>query len=131
MNTFDRIQLIAHRRGVSLRELNDKAGLGTNAIYRWRVQQPSVDKLVKVARTLGVSTDYLLGNATTTDTKDIQDMLQDVIDGLSNRESLLFLKNGGEVLSQEDAELLRVSLENTRRISKYIAKQKHKQNQDS
>lgn len=61
MELFDRIQEMANRRHLSLRELNEKAGLGTNAIYRWKKQKPSADKIQAVADALNVSTDYLLG----------------------------------------------------------------------
>lgn len=61
MILFDRIKETASLRKLSLRELNEKAGLGTNAIYRWKEQIPSVDKIKKVADVLRVSVDYLLG----------------------------------------------------------------------
>jgi len=55
----------AKKRGMSLREVNDKAKLGPNAIYRWKRQTPSVDKITKVADVLGVTVDYLLGKNNT------------------------------------------------------------------
>lgn len=62
MTLFERIQTTAKKRGMSLRELNDRAKLGTNAIYRWKASKPAADKLQSVADVLHVSTDYLLGN---------------------------------------------------------------------
>lgn len=62
MTLFERIRLNAKKQGMSLRELNDKAGLGTNAVYRWKKTKPAADKLKAVADTLHVSVDYLLGN---------------------------------------------------------------------
>lgn len=64
MTTFERIKGLAKRRGYTLSELNDKAGLGTNSIYHWKNKTPSTHSLNKVAKVLGVSTDYLLGNDT-------------------------------------------------------------------
>ncbi|QOP54907.1 helix-turn-helix transcriptional regulator [Lacticaseibacillus paracasei] len=62
MTLFERIQKVSREHAMSLRELNEKAGLGTNAIYRWKTSQPSADKLQAVADVLHVSVDYLLGN---------------------------------------------------------------------
>ena len=42
-------------------DVAEKAGLGINAIYRWKNQTPTTDSISKVAKVLNVSTDYLLG----------------------------------------------------------------------
>lgn len=60
MTMFDRINQLSKKLGISLREVNDRAGLGTNAIYRWKNQKPSSDKVNKVANVLGVTADYLI-----------------------------------------------------------------------
>ena len=62
MTLFENIQQTAKLRGLSLRSVNEKAHLGPNAIYKWKTQTPSTDKLKAVADVLGVSVDYLLGN---------------------------------------------------------------------
>lgn len=62
MNVYDRIKKQASNRGWSLQDLADKAGLGTNSIYRWRTMNPKMDSLQAVADTLNVTVDYLLGN---------------------------------------------------------------------
>lgn len=62
MTTFERIKKLSKQRGYTLAALNDKAGLGTNTIYHWKNKIPSTENLNKVAKVLGVSTDYLLGN---------------------------------------------------------------------
>lgn len=59
---FERIKQLAKKRKMTLTEINDKSGLGTNSIYHWRNKKPSTDSLSKVAKTLNVSVDYLLGN---------------------------------------------------------------------
>ena len=61
MTLFDRIKNIANKKGLTLRQINEKAKLGTNAIYRWKNQTPNIESVQKVADVLGVSTDYLLG----------------------------------------------------------------------
>lgn len=62
MELLDIIKKYARQRGLTLRQVNDKAGLGTNAIYRWKNQKPSFEKINSVAKVLGVSTDCLLEN---------------------------------------------------------------------
>ena len=61
MNLLEKIKLKAKNKGLTLRQVNEKAGLGTNAIYRWKDQTPNIESVKKVADVLGVSTDYLLG----------------------------------------------------------------------
>lgn len=62
MTVFERIKKLSNKNKISLLQLNDRAGLGKNAIYKWKTQNPSTENLRKVANVLGVSVDYLLGN---------------------------------------------------------------------
>lgn len=62
MSTLDRVKNLSRSKGLSLQDVSSKAGLGKNSIYKWKTQNPSIENLQKVARVLGVSTDYLLGN---------------------------------------------------------------------
>ena len=62
MTVFERVKETAKKQGMSLIALNDKAGLGKNTIYTWKRVKPGTSALEKVAKVLGVSTDYLLGN---------------------------------------------------------------------
>lgn len=62
MTLFDNLKIMAKNHGMSLLQINEKAGLGKNAIYKWRTQKPSTENLQKVAKVLHTSTDYLLGN---------------------------------------------------------------------
>lgn len=79
MNLLEKIKLKAKNKGLTLRQVNEKAGLGTNAIYRWKNQTPNIESVKKVADVLGVSTDYLLGkeDKKTADEKDLQRFLED------------------------------------------------------
>ncbi|SPS04295.1 helix-turn-helix domain-containing protein [Latilactobacillus sakei] len=61
MMLFERVKELAENKKISLLSLNEKAGLGKNAIYKWKTQNPSIENLQKVADVLGVSIDYLLG----------------------------------------------------------------------
>ena len=60
MDTVDRIKELAKKRGWSLQKVAEKAGIGINSIYRWNSKTPSTQSLIKVAKVLDVSTDYLL-----------------------------------------------------------------------
>ncbi|MDG3060329.1 helix-turn-helix transcriptional regulator [Lacticaseibacillus sp. BCRC 81376] len=62
MTLFDRIKETGKKLNLNVKEVAIKAGIGENAIYRWKTSQPSADKLQAVADVLHVSVDYLLGN---------------------------------------------------------------------
>lgn len=126
---FDRVKQLSSDRGVSLKKVATDLGFGENTIYKWKTQSPKGEYLDKVADYFDVSVDYLLGRTPTPqftkrDERDVQKILTDMTEGLSNDSSLAYMKNGGEEIDEEDAELLRASLENVIRQSKLIAKQK-------
>lgn len=109
MTMFERIEFISKKRGMSLREVNEKAKLGTNAIYRWKKQTPSVDKIKAVANVLNVSVDYLLGKESKTNNAKHADLLdKDIIlafDGkdISESEKEKILDYARYVLAQREA----------------------------
>ncbi len=65
---FERIKKTAKEKGLSLNQLNDKAGFKQNVIYSWKTKNPSIERVAKVADVLHVSVDYLFGK---TDDPDI------------------------------------------------------------
>lgn len=126
---FDRIKLLSSNKGVSLKKVATDLGFGENTIYKWKMQSPKGEYLDKVADYFDVSVDYLLGRTDTPqftrrDERDVQRILTDMTEGLSNNSALSYMKNGGEEIDEEDAELLKASLENVIRQSKLLAKQK-------
>ena len=126
---YDRIKELADKQNLSIRRLEEKLGFGNGVINRWRKTTPGVDKIEAVANFFGVTTDYLLGRTDTPqftrkDERDVQKILEEMTQGLNNKNELAFLKNGGQEIDPEDAELLSASLENVIRQSKLIAKQK-------
>lgn len=126
---FERIKQLAKNRGVSLKKVATDLGFGENTIYKWKTQSPKGEYLEKVADYFDVTTDYLLGRTDTPqftrkDEKDVQKILNEMIEGLSDQNALSYMKNGDEEISPEDAELLRASLENAVRTSKILAKKK-------
>nr|DAH66162.1 MAG TPA: repressor protein [Caudoviricetes sp.] len=129
MNPYERLRLLAKKQGLSINDVEEKIGLGKNTLYSWKKKVPSGTNLTKVADFFGVTTDYLLGRTDTPeftrrDERDVQNILKDMTEGLSNDSALAYMKNGGEEIDEEDAELLKASLENVIRQSKLLAKQK-------
>lgn len=61
MIEFERTKNLAKNKKMSLREVNDKAKLGTNSIYKWKSNKPGSDALAAVAKVLSTTTDYLNG----------------------------------------------------------------------
>ena len=47
-------------QGITLAELERKAGLANRTIYKWNESIPSVDKVLAVANVLGVTVDELV-----------------------------------------------------------------------
>lgn len=129
MSTFDRVKKLADKQKISIVELEEKLNFSRNSLYAWKRSKPSVDKLQKVADYFNVSTDYLLGRSDTPelskkDVKDLQQQINNIIDGLSNESSIAYMKNGDSELTPEAVELLRASLENVAKQAKILAKDK-------
>lgn len=60
MDIYNNVKKIADRKGISIRQLEIKAGIGNGTIRRWDNISPSVDNLVKVANALGVYPERLM-----------------------------------------------------------------------
>ena len=65
MELYERISLARKKAGLSQEQLGDKLGVSRQAVSKWELNTalPDTDKLVPLARALGVSVDELLGNA--------------------------------------------------------------------
>lgn len=85
MSIFERTKETAKEQGLTLRQLEEKAGLGQNSLYAWKKYTPKGSNLQKVADVLGVSVDYLLGNTDekrpstqqSEETPDLDELLKD------------------------------------------------------
>jgi transcriptional regulator with XRE-family HTH domain len=109
MTLFERIKETGKKRGWNVKQVAVKAGIGENAIYRWKDSQPTADKLVAVADVLGVTVDYLLGTDNTPEwatQKDVTDLKQYLEDDAAQN-SLNF---GGDALTEEENEKLRIAI---------------------
>lgn len=67
MDLLSRIKEISNQKGMSIKEVAIKAGIGENTIYRWKKSKPSISSLTKVAQALNVTVDEL-----TADPNDIE-----------------------------------------------------------
>lgn len=60
----DKIKEICKERGISIRELERRAGLGEGTVKKWKDFTPRAESLVRIADVLGVTVDELLRGAT-------------------------------------------------------------------
>lgn len=135
-----RVKDLANQRKVSLAKVERDLGFSNGIISTWKNGRASQDKINQLADYFNVTTDYLLGRTDTPqftrkDEKDVQKILEDMVQGLDNKSSLAYMKNGDEEIDSDDAELLKASLESVIRQSKLLAKQKftpkkYRKNQD-
>jgi len=57
---YDKINALAKEKGFSIYRLEKEAELSKGSICKWNENIPSVDKIQKVAKLLGVTVDSLL-----------------------------------------------------------------------
>jgi transcriptional regulator with XRE-family HTH domain len=134
-----RIRLIRRQKDISGTKVAEM--LGISAQYYYDIEKGkrnlSAEMAARLAEIFGVTTDYLLGRTdnpndksnwdsklpglTEKDELDIAKDLQRIMDNLESREGLMF---DGEPMDEETKELIRISLENSMRLAKRIAKKK-------
>ena len=56
----ERIRRACEEKGLTMAELEKRAGLPDNSIYKWDKHSPSAERVARVARALGVTTDSIL-----------------------------------------------------------------------
>lgn len=129
-STGELISTLLEEKDMNQKELAYKTGVSEVTISRYinGTRQPKSDILSKIAETLGVSTDYLLGKASinkphlsSRDEKDVAKKLEELKDTLESQSGLLF---SGNAMDEETREFLLASLERTIRQSKVLAKEK-------
>lgn len=57
---YDNVKALCEKRNLSIRQVEEKAGLGNGVIGGWRTSEPRVYSLQKVADVLGVTVNTLL-----------------------------------------------------------------------
>lgn len=60
MSLFETIKILAKKQGMTLLEVNDKAGLGKSSIYNWKTKTPKIDSISKVAEVLNTNVNDLI-----------------------------------------------------------------------
>ena len=60
---YQNIKSIADSQGISIRKIELDTGITLGSIYHWNEVKPSVDKVAKVAKYLGVTIEELLGES--------------------------------------------------------------------
>ena len=114
--------------------LAEKLGIkrSTVGMYETGKRRPDIDMIGKIAKVFDVDIDSLLGEKAERDNEkklnrrdelDIAKKLKDTFELLENaNDGLMF---DGEPLDERERELLKISLENSLRIGKKIAKEKY------
>lgn len=135
--------IIKNRRielGLTMKELSNRVGVSEGTISRWEsgeIANMRRSAIVKLANALNLSPSEIMGwqkessnshdnnlpSLNKKDERQIQKKLKGLLDDLNPKMGVAFY-NDDEPLSDEDKELLRISLENTLRLSKQLAKQK-------
>ncbi len=142
MNVNNKLKDRRLELGLTLEEVGTIVGVGKSTVRKWEtgaIENMKRDKIALLAKALKVSPAFIMGledsnpideksekyspALTEKDEKDIAKKLESTLDQLENcQDGLMF---DGEPLDEETKELLRISLENSIRLSKQIAKQKY------
>nr|WP_286910681.1 helix-turn-helix transcriptional regulator [Clostridium sp. UBA1652] len=133
----DRIKQLRKQQKITQVQLAEAVGLKQSSIGMIESNKngASSEKLKEIAEFLGVTVDYLLSDEEKNtennnleyklnkkDKKDISKALSETLEQLQeNQEGLMF---DGEPIDEETKELLKISLENSMRLAKQIAKNK-------
>lgn len=59
---YHRIKELCDERNISIAILESNLGFGNSTIQKWKTSNPTIDKLIEVAKFFNVSVDYLIGN---------------------------------------------------------------------
>jgi transcriptional regulator with XRE-family HTH domain len=135
---YEIFEQLLKEHNVTAYRVAKETGITTATLTSWKQGKytPKQEKLQKIADYFGVTIDYLLGvsqektnsteaepyySLTDKDERDIAKKLEAMMNELDSDSSLSFM---GEPMDEEDRELLRISLENTLRMSREMAKKK-------
>jgi len=143
-----RLKELRIERGMTLLQLAEKLNVSEATVQRYEsgnIKNLKHDTIVKLADILGITPAYLMGwneisesgtprqkpptstklpSLTAKDERSIQKRLEAVLNDLMPNSGLAYY-DGEEPMSEETKELLRISLENTMRLAKQMAKQKY------
>jgi transcriptional regulator with XRE-family HTH domain len=139
MKFGQRLRKLRDKKGITQKELSKILNLSESAIgmYERGEREPNFETINKLADYFEVEVDYLLGRTddptppgekskpyyalTKKDERDIAKDLERMMSDLESNESMAFY---GEPMDDETRELIRISLENSMRLAKEMAKKK-------
>lgn len=132
-----RIRSLRDSQNLTQKMLAEKLKISNQNLsnYERGFRQPDYETLEKIADFFEVSTDYLLGrtekkektpdalpNLSSKEERDIARDLEKTLEDLDNSEEALMFD--GEPIDEHTKEMIRISLENSMRLAKQLAKQK-------
>jgi transcriptional regulator with XRE-family HTH domain len=133
---YEKFEKLLEERGVTAYRVAKDTGINTATFTSWKQGKytPKQDKLQTIADYFGKPLEYFTGTTsndsaapsdpyvlTPKDERDIAKQLEKMKESLESNMALSF---HGEPIDDEDREALLASLENTLRLSKYMAKKK-------
>lgn len=134
MGIAEKIELLMKEKGITKYRLAKDTGVsytGITKILSEQTKHPQIDSLKLIADYFGKPIDFFTEEIPENeqtyyklndkDERDIAEELNRLMSDLESDSSLAFM---GEPMDEEDRELLRISLENTLRMSKEMAKKK-------
>jgi len=132
LNFSERLTSLRQGRSLTQSELADLVQISRSALslYELGKREPDFSILSRLAEFFGVTTDHLLGRSDKTTQpnpltpKEERDLAKDLDRILSDLESDEALAFDGEPLDEETKALMKISLENSMRLAKQIAKKK-------
>ncbi|MGP1411513.1 MAG: helix-turn-helix domain-containing protein [Peptoanaerobacter stomatis] len=129
MSTGQKIKQEREKQNLSQKELATKTNINVSVMNRIENSERAIrdDEILKIAKILNVTTDYLLGNETKNkeqnsqdkDEKDIAKSMKKIKEQLKDEQGLMF---DGEPLDDTTIELLLEELERQERLVKKINK---------
>jgi len=120
MTVLERIKESAKNLGWNIQTVAKKSGMGVNSIYKWKNQTPNLEKLTQVAKTLGVSVDYLLSGEEQKNETTKKVNIEELLDGTA-----MLTDRDGELTDSDRAALRAListylqSTEGRERLKKY------------
>ena len=125
---YEMIESLCRERGITGSKMCDDLGISRSTmteLRKGRAKTMNLEKAGKIADYFGVSTDYLLGKATSAaltrkDERDIEKRLQETLSQLEGEQGGLMFS--GAPLDDDTKELLILSLRNSMAIAKHAAK---------
>lgn len=112
---FQRIKILAKKRGLSINQVEEQLGYPRNTMYNWKIQTPSAERLMQVATFFNVSIDYLLGQEKKKEDNDISSQLDEMLYQLTQQQDALMYR--GKILDDETKELVLASMQQAMKIA--------------